>query len=92
MWSYHEMIDFPITDLRDDDSCTRWLERHLHPEGLNYPHCRSYDRRLCRAQDHFPAYGDRRYDGYAPTAAMLGTAFEADELYQNAGEKQHARS
>jgi transposase-like protein len=26
----------------------------------------------------------------APTAVMTGTAFEADELYQNAGEKKHA--
>src|SRR5918996_1851702 len=25
----------------------------------------------------------------APTAMMVGTAFEADELYQNAGEKKH---
>jgi transposase-like protein len=28
----------------------------------------------------------------APTGVMTGTAFEADELYQNAGEKQHASS
>jgi transposase-like protein len=28
----------------------------------------------------------------APTGVMPGTAFEADELYQNAGEKQHAPS
>ena len=28
----------------------------------------------------------------APTAVMRGTAFEADELYQNAGEKKHAAS
>jgi transposase-like protein len=28
----------------------------------------------------------------APTGVMLGTAFEADELYQNAGEKKHAPS
>ena len=28
----------------------------------------------------------------APTAAMLGTGFEADELYQNAGEKKHTPS
>jgi transposase-like protein len=28
----------------------------------------------------------------APTGVMTGTAFEADELYQNAGEKQHAPS
>jgi transposase-like protein len=28
----------------------------------------------------------------APTGVMTGTAFEADELYQNAGEKKHAPS
>lgn len=28
----------------------------------------------------------------APTDMMMGTAFEADELYQNAGEKKHAAS
>jgi hypothetical protein len=28
----------------------------------------------------------------APTAMMAGTAFEADELYQNAGDKKHAPS
>jgi transposase-like protein len=28
----------------------------------------------------------------APTDIMSGTAFEADELYQNAGEKKHASS
>jgi len=28
----------------------------------------------------------------APNAVMSGTAFEADELYQNAGEKKHAPS
>ena len=146
------MIDFPITDLLDDDSCTLWLERHLHPVGLKCPHCGSHDRRLFRAQGHFPAYRCRGCNGYytlltgtvfaktrqppatlvlllrgiakgeptarlarelklsrkqlhtlrqriqanvhetAPTVAMLGTAFEADELYQNAGEKKHAPS
>ena len=31
-------------------------------------------------------------NGTAPTGVMPGTAFEADELSQNAGEKQHAPS
>ncbi len=30
--------------------------------------------------------------GSAPTEVMTGTAFEADELYQNAGEKKHPAS
>lgn len=146
------MIDFPITDLLDDDSCTLWLERHLHPGGLQCPHCGSPDRRCFRAQDYFPAYRCRACDGYdtvltgtifakthqppatlvlllrgmakgeptarlarelklsrqqlhtlrqriqaninetAPTDVMPGTAFEADERSQNAGEKTHAPS
>jgi transposase-like protein len=146
------MIDFPITDLLDDDSCRLWLERYLHPRGLQCPHCGSPDRRLFRVQDHFPAYRCRVCAGYytlltgtvfaktrqppatlvlllrgmakgeptarlarelglsrkqlhtlrqriqtrlnatAPTGIMVGTAFEADELYQNAGEKKHAPS
>ncbi len=28
----------------------------------------------------------------APSGLMVGTEFEADELYQNAGEKKHAAS
>jgi transposase-like protein len=146
------MIDFPITDLLDDDGCTLRLERHLHPGGLQCPHCGSSDRRLFRVQGHFPAYRGRVCDGYytlvtgtafakthqapttlvlllrgiakgeptarlarelrvsrkqlhtlrqriqaklndtAPTAVMPGTAFEADEPYQNAGEKKHPPS
>lgn len=146
------MIDCPITDLLDDDSCTLWLERHLHPAGLQCPHCGSHNRRLFRAQGHVPAYRCRGCDGYdtlrtgtvfaktrqppttlvlwwrgiakgeptarlarelrlsrtqlhplrqriqananetAPTAAMLGTGFEADELYHNAGETTHTPS
>src|SRR4029434_8378188 len=58
------MIDFPITDLLDDNICTNWLERHLHPEGLKCPYCGSPDRRLFREQGHFPAYRCRACDGY----------------------------
>ena len=146
------MIDFPIDELLDDSICTLWLERHLHPDGLTCPHCGHAERRLFRAQGHFPAYRCRACDGYytlltgtvfaktrqrpatlvlllrgiakgeptarlarelglsrkqlhtlrqriqanlnetAPTEVMVGTAFEADELYQNAGEKKHAPS
>ena len=31
------MIDFPIDELLDDSTCTHWLERHLHPDGLLCP-------------------------------------------------------
>jgi len=40
------MIDFPIGELLDEDECLRWLERHLHPEGLQCPRCGSTERRL----------------------------------------------
>jgi transposase-like protein len=146
------MIDFPIAALLDENICTNWLERHLHPEGLQCPHCGSPDRRLFRAQGHLPAYRCRVCDGddtrltgtvvaktcqhpatlvlllrgiakgeptarlarelglsrkqlhtlrqriqanineTAPATVMVGTAFEADELYQNAGEKKHPAS
>ena len=146
------MIDFPITDLLDDDSCTLWLERHLHPGGLRCLHCGRPNRRRFRLQGHFPAYRGRgcagsytvltgtvfaktrqppatlvlllrgiakgeptarlarelglsrkqlhtlrqriqvRLNATAPTDMMVGTAFEADELYHNAGEKKHAPS
>ena len=140
------MIDFPIAELMDDDICTLWLERYLHPQGFVCPRCGDAKRRLFRAQEHFPAYRCRACevlyaadrDGLwktrrrpatlvlvlrgtakgeptarlarelglsrkqlhtlrhriqanlndtAPTGVMTGTAFEADELYQNAGEK-----
>jgi transposase-like protein len=135
-------------ELLDDSICLIWLERHLHPDGLRCPHCKSPVRRLFRHQGYFPAYRCRLCDGYytlltgtvfakthqppatlvlllrgiakgeptarlarelglsrkqlhtlrqriqtnvnvsAPTTVMTGTAFEADELYQNAGEKR----
>jgi transposase-like protein len=146
------MIDFPIAELMDDDICTLWLERYLHPQGFVCPRCGHAKRRLFRAQEHFPAYRCWACEGYytlltgtvfektrqrpatlvlvlrgiakgeptarlarelglsrkqlhtlrqriqanlndtAPTGVMTGTAFEADELYQNAGEKKHAAS
>jgi transposase-like protein len=152
MWYPRHMIDFPIDELLDDGICTLWLERHLHPEGLKCPHCGRSERRLFRAQGHFPAYRCQACDGYytlltgtvfaktrqrpatlvlllrgvakgeptarlarelglsrkqlhtlrqrlqtnlnatAPIHKMMGTAFEADELYQNAGEKKYAAS
>ncbi len=144
------MIDFPIAELMDDDICTIWLERHLHPHGLRCPHCGHSERRLFRDQNHFPAYRCRACDGYytlltgtvvaktqqrpvtlvlllrglakgeptarlareiglsrkqlhtlrqriqanlnetAPIEVMGGSAFEADERYQNVGEKMYA--
>jgi hypothetical protein len=55
MWYDGPMIDFPIAELLDDSICMRWLERHLHPDGMQCPHGRSTERRLFREQGHFPA-------------------------------------
>ena len=67
------MIDFPIDGLLDDNICTRWLEQHLHPDGLTCPHCGHAERRLFRVQDHFPAYRGRACDGYY--TLLTGTIF-----------------
>jgi hypothetical protein len=58
------MIDFPIGELLDDSICILWLERHLHPSGLMCLHCGHFERRLFRAQGHFPAYRCRACEGY----------------------------
>ena len=37
-------MDFPITDLMDEDACYAKLTEWLHPEGLACPRCRQSDR------------------------------------------------
>src|SRR5262245_37034259 len=37
-------MDFPITDLLDEDACYAQLVRWLHPDGLACPRCRRADR------------------------------------------------
>ncbi len=67
------MIDFPNAELLDDRICTLWLERHLHPQGLTCPWYGHADKRLFRAQAHFPAYRCRACDGYY--TRLTGAAF-----------------
>jgi transposase-like protein len=146
------MIDFPLSDLLDDQACTDWLQRQLHPEGLQCPNCRSAERRVARRGGPFLGYRCRSCDRYytllsgtsfaktrqtpatlvlllrgvakgestarlarelklsrkqattlrqrvqqnlfdqQPRALLSGVVFEADELYQNAGEKKHPAS
>jgi transposase-like protein len=68
------MIDFPITDLFDDNLCLLWLERHLHPDGFVCPYCGSARGRLFRRQGHYDAYRCRVCDGYY--TLLSGTIFE----------------
>src|SRR3954462_11685496 len=37
-------MDFPITDLMDEDACYAKLVEWLHPEGLACPRCHQADR------------------------------------------------
>jgi hypothetical protein len=32
-------MEFPITDLLDQDECETWILQHFHPEGLRCPRC-----------------------------------------------------
>jgi hypothetical protein len=68
------MLDFPIAELLDDRMCMMWLERHLHPRGLVCPHCGPSERRVFRAQGHFPAERCWACDGYH--TLLTGTVFE----------------
>ncbi len=68
------MIDFPITDLLDDELAMTWLERHLHPGGLCCPHCQSVHARVARKNAHYPSYRCLECDGYY--SLFSGTIFE----------------
>jgi hypothetical protein len=63
-----------MTELLDDSASLLWRERHLHPDGLHCPRCRSAARRLFRAQDHFPAYRCRACEGCY--TLLTGTVFK----------------
>jgi transposase-like protein len=67
------MIDVPIDDLLDNEACTAWLEKHLHPEGLRCPHCQCPDRRVSRRASHFLGYRCKACDRYF--TLLSGTAF-----------------
>jgi transposase-like protein len=58
------MIDFPITDLLDDELSLAWLERYLHPTGLCCPRCGKTPRRIARRNKHYPSYRCLACDGY----------------------------
>jgi len=34
-------MDFPITDLMDDQASAEWIEKHFHPDGFRCPHCQA---------------------------------------------------
>src|SRR5438552_2994795 len=74
------MIDWPLTDVIDDERALRWLETHLHPEGLTCPRCGSQKRRrVLRPPERrtlYPAYRCRACDRYytlLSTTVFAGT-------------------
>ena len=36
-------MDFPITELMDEDACYRWIVALLHPDGLACPRCGAHE-------------------------------------------------
>ena len=58
------MIDFPITDVLDEEACLSWLEQHLHPEGVTCPKCGSGERRLAQQHGSWPAWRCKACDRY----------------------------
>lgn len=68
------MIDFPISELLDEDECLQWLERYLHPDGLKCPRCGSTERRVAQHNGPWTAYRCRLCDRYH--TILTGTVFE----------------
>jgi transposase-like protein len=68
------MIDFPIDELLDEDECSKWLERRLHPDGLKCPRCGSSERRVAQRNGPWTAYRCKACDRYH--SILTGTVFE----------------
>ena len=71
------MIDFPIGELLDEDECKQWLERHLHPRGLQCPRCGSTGRYVNQrngVDGIWRAYRCKSCDRYY--TILTGTVFE----------------
>jgi transposase-like protein len=68
------MIDFPIGELLDEDECVEWLEKYLHPGGLECPRCGSGERRVAQRNGRWTAYRCKACDRYH--TILTGTVFE----------------
>src|SRR3954466_8795007 len=68
------MIDFPIGELLDENECVEWLERYLHPNGLECPRCGSSERRMAQRNGRWTAYRCKACDRYQ--GILTGTVFE----------------
>src|SRR5215212_9483022 len=72
------MIDFPIGELLDEDECVEWLQKYLHPDGLECPRCGSGERRVAQRNGsgaaRWSAYRCKACDRYH--SILTGTVFE----------------
>src|SRR4051812_30621573 len=67
-------MDFPITDLLDEDACYAKLVTWLHPEGLACPRCRRADRMRVHRSHRAHVRDDRRGHCKRLFNAFTGTA------------------
>jgi transposase-like protein len=67
-------MDFPITELRDEDACSQFLVQILHPDGLACPRCQTRDglqvhkRLRAPIRDHRCAACGRVFNAFTHTA------------------------
>ena len=75
-------MDFPITELMDDQASAEWIEQHFHPDGFRCPHCQaSVDHAYvfrATAKSQLTVYRCRRCQGIYNLYS--GTVFEARHL------------
>ena len=58
-------MDFPITDLMDEQACYDRLVGWLHPDGMTCPRCHQHDRMVVHRRGRDPVLDCRyRQDGY----------------------------
>jgi transposase-like protein len=68
------MIDFPIDELLDEEECARWLEKYLHPTGLQCPRCAGTEKRIAQRNGYWTAYRCKACDRYY--SLLTRTVFE----------------
>lgn len=67
-------MDFPITDLMDEDACYAKLVTWLHPEGLACPRCGRADRMHVHRRHRAPILDYRCTACHRVFNAFTGTA------------------
>jgi transposase-like protein len=69
-------MDFPITELMDDQACYDRLVEWLHPEGLACPRCHGADTSYVHRRDRAPILGYRCRACRCAYNAFTGTALQ----------------